>query len=125
MTRIPDRLIEAFFRYPWPGNVHELKHVIERYLILPDEETVVAELAWSENADGPGPYPPPTSTTTHASVPLGCPALSARDGNGDGQSADGRDGVPPAPRRKGKIPLKSIAAKAAEDAEKRIILQVL
>jgi len=123
VTRIPERLVDVFFRYPWPGNVRELKHVIERYLILPDEEMVVAELAWSENAEGPGPYPPATSTSTRASVPLGRPAVYAS--HSDGVPVDGHDGAPPAPRGKGKIPLKSIAAKAAADAEKRIILQVL
>jgi formate hydrogenlyase transcriptional activator len=27
--------MEALLRYPWPGNIHELQHLIERAVILP------------------------------------------------------------------------------------------
>ena len=138
VTRFPDRLIEAFFRYPWPGNVRELKHLIERYLILPDEEMVISDLAWTDH-DGPGSYPS-AAPRTHVPLASRTLSMSSRHGDGrpaarpqdardagrtDGRPADGQGDVALPPRRRGKIPLKSIAAKAAEDAEKRIILQVL
>jgi two-component system response regulator AtoC len=119
VTRIPDRLVDAFFRYPWPGNVRELKHLIERYLILPDEEMVLSELMMTDSSYGPGPYPPAASTDS-----VGAPVVAFLDGHyggpGPGDSVRARNG-----KGRGKIPLKSIAAKAAEEAEKKVILQVL
>jgi two-component system response regulator AtoC len=38
------KLREAFLAYPWPGNVRELENVIKRFVILQDEELVLAEL---------------------------------------------------------------------------------
>jgi two-component system response regulator AtoC len=96
VSRLPERLLEAFGRYGWPGNVRELKHVIQRYVILPDVEMVLSELAHER--------PEPRR-------------LEGRDDR-PGITLD-RIG------NNGKIPLKTIAAKAAEDAEKRVILQVL
>jgi two-component system response regulator AtoC len=37
-------LLEALGKYNWPGNLRELENVINRYLILQDEKTVIAEL---------------------------------------------------------------------------------
>jgi PAS domain S-box-containing protein len=34
IDRIPERLWTALQRYPWPGNIRELEHVIERAVIL-------------------------------------------------------------------------------------------
>jgi len=34
IDRIPERMITALQRYPWPGNIRELEHVIERAVIL-------------------------------------------------------------------------------------------
>jgi DNA-binding NtrC family response regulator len=41
---ISPALLEAFAQYSWPGNLRELENVINRYLILQDEKTVIAEL---------------------------------------------------------------------------------
>jgi transcriptional regulator with PAS, ATPase and Fis domain len=41
---ISPALVDAFTRYTWPGNLRELENVINRYLILQDEKTVIAEL---------------------------------------------------------------------------------
>jgi two-component system response regulator AtoC len=38
------KLREAFLAYPWPGNVRELENVIKRFVILQDEDLVLAEL---------------------------------------------------------------------------------
>jgi formate hydrogenlyase transcriptional activator len=34
IDRIPERMITALQRYPWPGNIRELEHVVERAVIL-------------------------------------------------------------------------------------------
>jgi two-component system, NtrC family, response regulator AtoC len=41
---ISPALLEALGKYNWPGNLRELENVINRYLILQDEKTVIAEL---------------------------------------------------------------------------------
>ena len=42
---LPVRLLDAFYRYSWPGNVRQLENVIKRFLILHDEELILSELA--------------------------------------------------------------------------------
>ena len=84
---IPQRLMEEFLVYGWPGNIRELKHTIQRYMILPDVERVLAELMMSEEDQAPSPAPPLL-------------------GNGH-------------------VALKPLVAQAAEEAEKRVIFQVL
>ncbi len=44
------RLMEGFARYPWPGNVRQLEHLLERYVLLHgahamSDEEVMAELS--------------------------------------------------------------------------------
>jgi formate hydrogenlyase transcriptional activator len=34
IDRIPERLWTSLQRYPWPGNIRELEHVVERAVIL-------------------------------------------------------------------------------------------
>src|ERR1700722_8773411 len=41
---ISSALLEALSQYNWPGNLRELENVINRFLILQDEKTVIAEL---------------------------------------------------------------------------------
>jgi DNA-binding NtrC family response regulator len=43
VTQFPKDLMEAFFRYDWPGNVRQLENIVKRYLILPDGD-IAAEL---------------------------------------------------------------------------------
>lgn len=42
---ISPALLESLMKYPWPGNLRELENIINRYLILQDEQTVIDELA--------------------------------------------------------------------------------
>jgi two-component system response regulator AtoC len=97
IPRLPERLVEAFREYHWPGNVRELKHLIQRWAILPDEEMVLAELA-PEDGEAPAALDEPRTIQLDIEPEL---------------DVDGR------------IPLKKTAARAAEEAEKRVILRVL
>jgi len=47
---ISPELLDAFAKYSWPGNLRELENVINRYLILQDEKTVIAELDQAKSA---------------------------------------------------------------------------
>ena len=40
VERIPHRVMEALQRYPWPGNIRELRNVIVRAIILGDSSTL-------------------------------------------------------------------------------------
>jgi transcriptional regulator with PAS, ATPase and Fis domain len=42
---LPPELMEAFYRYSWPGNVRQLENTIRRFIVLPDVELACAELA--------------------------------------------------------------------------------
>src|SRR6185437_16511218 len=48
---ISQTLLDALSQYNWPGNLRELENVINRYLILQDEEAVIAELS-QDNGTG-------------------------------------------------------------------------
>jgi two-component system response regulator AtoC len=47
---ISPSLLEALAQYNWPGNLRELENVINRFLILQDEKTVIAELDMARSA---------------------------------------------------------------------------
>ena len=96
--RIPDKLMDAFLEYRWPGNVRELRHAVQRYVILPDVEMVLSDLDGVEPQD-----------------------LSESAAHQDWH----RPSVEHAALGVGKISLKTVAAQAAQEAEKRIILRVL
>ena len=51
---ISPALLDALARYNWPGNLRELENIINRYLILQDERTVIAELA-DQSGDSASP----------------------------------------------------------------------
>jgi DNA-binding NtrC family response regulator len=46
---ITPRLMEACLSYAWPGNARELLHFVNRYLVLADEESAIAEISGSES----------------------------------------------------------------------------
>src|SRR5262249_26174140 len=43
---IPNRTLELFRAYDWPGNIRELQNVIERAVILSDGETFSVDETW-------------------------------------------------------------------------------
>ncbi len=45
VERIPQETMDALRRYPWPGNIRELRNVIERAIILSDGSTLRVPLA--------------------------------------------------------------------------------
>ena len=60
IDRIPERMIAALQRYPWPGNIRELEHVIERAVIL-SEGPELEPIDWLSQPGGKaGPGKPLT-----------------------------------------------------------------
>jgi transcriptional regulator with GAF, ATPase, and Fis domain len=57
VKRIPQATMEALQRYPWPGNIRELRNVIERAVILSNSSTLQVPVG---AADAPVPDAPPT-----------------------------------------------------------------
>jgi PAS domain S-box-containing protein len=51
IDRIPERMITALQRYPWPGNIRELEHVIERAVIL-SEGSELEPIDWLSQPGG-------------------------------------------------------------------------
>jgi two-component system nitrogen regulation response regulator NtrX len=43
LRRIDDHLMDAFTRFEWPGNVRQLKNIVERMVVLADEDTLTVE----------------------------------------------------------------------------------
>ena len=51
IDRIPERMMTALQRYPWPGNIRELEHVIERAVIL-SEGPELEPIDWLSQPSG-------------------------------------------------------------------------
>jgi len=98
---LPPEVQEALLRYDFPGNVRELKHMLERALILGDSGRVdlrhLPERLWSTAGGGPG-----------GMAPLGA-----------GAATDLR--VRPGPRP----PASPTSPESLEDLERRAIVQAL
>jgi DNA-binding NtrC family response regulator len=52
VTRPSSRLRDVLLNYAWPGNVRELENVVKRFVILQDENLVLAELQRVPAVDG-------------------------------------------------------------------------
>jgi len=51
ITKISERMMSALQRYPWPGNIRELEHVIERAVIL-SEGPELEPIEWLSASSG-------------------------------------------------------------------------
>ena len=51
--KIPKETIELFKTYPWPGNVRELQNVIERAVILSEDDTFFVDPTWLRQESPP------------------------------------------------------------------------
>jgi len=49
----PDFLMKAFLQHSWLGNVRELENLIQRYVVLGNEEAIMAELTTMQRKDIP------------------------------------------------------------------------
>jgi transcriptional regulator with PAS, ATPase and Fis domain len=145
VTKLPSELLDTLKAYHWPGTVRELKHVIQRYVIFPDVEMVLAELS----ASGLVLAPPPAESAANVHGTLDGNSSAAQIRASDDRSSDDIDEGTTAKQaakqptaanngndtidikigmgrlRNGKISLKSIATRAAAEVEKRVIFQVL
>ena len=61
IRKISKDTLALFQRYEWPGNVRELQNVIERAVILCDEDTFRVDEGWLKRT---------ATTTIHASIPM-------------------------------------------------------
>lgn len=51
---LTQRLLDALTSYDWPGNIRELENVVQRLLVLRDQETLISELALPDRQNGAG-----------------------------------------------------------------------
>ena len=60
ISRIKKRTLELFQAYDWPGNIRELQNVVERAVILCDDETLSVDETWlkRESNERSGPTVP-------------------------------------------------------------------
>jgi DNA-binding NtrC family response regulator len=61
---LPPPLLEAFERHEWRGNVRELENAVRRYVILPDLEAALGEIARNPLAPAAEPASPPADRAT-------------------------------------------------------------
>jgi two-component system response regulator AtoC len=43
-AQLPDDLLNAFINYPWPGNIRQLENYIRRFLVLPNDNSLMQEM---------------------------------------------------------------------------------
>jgi DNA-binding NtrC family response regulator len=55
MNGVSSEVLELMRRYPWPGNIRELRNVIERAMVLCDGDEIQAAHLPAELSDGYGP----------------------------------------------------------------------
>ena len=78
------RLEEALVAYDWPGNVRELENVIQRFVLLQDEDLVRRELV--TDRDSAFVSPAVAETTRAADAPAVLPVTPAAPAHAESQS---------------------------------------
>jgi len=110
--------------HPWPGNVRELENVIKRFVILQDEELVLAELqrarkaeeTWASTHASSTPPPPPAPAPP-------APDVEPVDGDDADMAAPVANATPPASQPPSSLP--ELARRAAMHAEREAIQDAL
>jgi two-component system, NtrC family, response regulator AtoC len=119
-------LRDALMRYSWPGNVRELENVMKRYVILQDEDLVLAELVRPQNEEAAYAQPAaPAATPAPIAAPIApAPAAPAPYTNGHAAApADLGDAQIHAGDEGATLPI--LARQAALNAEREAIQQAL
>ena len=57
---IDKKFLKAFQEYEWPGNVRELQNVIERAVILSEDDTLAVDETWLKREPAQNPVRPRT-----------------------------------------------------------------
>jgi two-component system, NtrC family, response regulator AtoC len=68
VTALPPALMEAFRNYRWAGNIREMENLIKRYVILPDAESIIAELEGKYVSSSELPEASPIAAVTAANA---------------------------------------------------------
>ena len=76
------RLEEALLTYDWPGNVRELENVIQRFVLLQDEDLVLRELVTDRDAA----FAPAAVAEPAAAAPVVSPVTPAAPAQTESQS---------------------------------------
>ncbi len=100
------RLEEALLAYDWPGNVRELENVIQRFVLLQDEDLVLRELV--SDRDPAFPSAPAVDAAPTHDAPIAAPVTPA-----------------PAPAQSEAQSLPALVRKATSHVEREVIARAL
>ncbi len=65
INNISKKTMELFQRYEWPGNVRELQNVIERAVVLSNDDTFRVDESWFRRWDSTSSRPKPSLEKRH------------------------------------------------------------
>jgi DNA-binding NtrC family response regulator len=74
LRRVSRAALERLLDYPWPGNVRQLEHVIERAVILSSEDTI-RDFDLPHEPEAAGDAPPGSAKSTLATLPSALPPM--------------------------------------------------
>ena len=70
ISRVPRRVMDAMLRYAWPGNIRELRNVIERAVIVSPGDTLAPDLPSLTTGDAPAATTLAEAEARHISATL-------------------------------------------------------
>jgi two-component system response regulator AtoC len=117
-------LLDALYRYSWPGNIRQLENMMKRFVVLQDESLILAELDRLRQEDSAqAPKAPAAAvaaapTTAEATAPAAAPDAPAGSLPPSPSLADFEDA-------EGGIQLAELARAAAMQAEREAIQRAL